>query len=99
MIKQETFTVTAEYLTLDNSFGTLATSKNVGLEVTVGIKSDDYGWFEFYDVKSDGDAWYAEGGLVFDGLKVIDYDGVFRLPDFVINKLKEWGYDVSEVEE
>ena len=35
------------------------------MEVTVGIKNEDYGWFELYDEETGGDYIYAEGGLWF----------------------------------
>ncbi|NBT59340.1 hypothetical protein EBT16_11210 [bacterium] len=98
MERKETFTVTRD-LVLENSFGTVGAEDGVKLHVTVGIKEDEaYGWFECYDIKSTGGDWYAEGGLWMEGKKVVDYDGVFCLPDFVISKLKSWGYDTSEVE-
>jgi len=86
-------------LSLDNSFGTLKKQKDVELEVTIGIKDEDYGYFEFYDIESGGEEWYAEGGLVIDNGTIIDYDGVFALPPFITDKLKEMGYDVSDVED
>ena len=97
MIRQETFQA-VQSLSLENSFGPIKTEDNVTLEVTVGIKSEDYGWFELYDVETGGNEWYAEGGLELEGKAVIGYDGVFALPTVIINKLKEWEYDVSEVE-
>ena len=97
-MKKETFNA-VQSLLLENSFGVLKSEKDITLEVTVGVNSDDYGWFEFYDVESGGDEWYAEGGLWLEGNVVTSYDGVFALPLFVTNKLKEWGYDVSEVED
>ena len=42
--------------------------------------------------------WYAEGGLWIENNVITGYDGVFALPTVVIDKLKEWGYDVSEIE-
>ena len=97
MTRQETFQA-VQSLQLENSFGVLHSESNVTLEVTVGIKSEDYGWFEIYDLESGGEEWYAEGGIWFDGKEVTDYDGVFSLPIPVIEKLREWGYDCSEVE-
>lgn len=97
MIKQETFK-SVQNLVLENSFGVVDSENNIELEVTVGIKSEDYGWFELYDVKSGGNDWYAEGDLWFDGLNLTDYDGVFCLSQPVIDKLKEWGYNTEEVE-
>ncbi len=90
MTKQETFE------TLQNN--------NITLEVTVGVKIDEQyhmpvrGWFEVSDIETGGNEWYAEGGLWFTGNQVTDYDGVFSLPSVVTDKLREWGYDVSEVE-
>jgi hypothetical protein len=88
-----------ENLALENSFMTIKKENDVEVEVTVGINSPDYGWFEIYDVKTEGEEWHAEGGLWIDGNKtILDYDGVFSLPLSVINKLKEMGYNTSEIE-
>ena len=94
--RQETFPA-IQTISLENSFTTLKTA-NVELEITVGINSEDYGWFELYDVETGGEEWHAEGGLWIENNVVTGYDGVFSLPIAVINKLKEWGYDVSEIE-
>ena len=95
--RKETFQA-VQALSLENSFSTIKAEDNVTLEVTVGINSEDYGWFELYDVETDGDEWYAEGGLWIKNNVITGYDGVFALPTVVIDKLKEWGYDVSEIE-
>ena len=97
MIKKETFQA-VQSLSLENSFGTIKEEENITLEVTVGINSDDYGWFELYDVESGGEEWYAEGSLQIENKAVIGYDGVFSLSQVIIDKLKEWGYDCSEIE-
>jgi hypothetical protein len=89
---------TTESLSLENSFGTIKEQQNIELQITIGINSDDYGWFELYDVQTGGEDWYAEGGLELDGMSVVGYDGVFALPVAITDKLKEMGYDVSEVE-
>lgn len=69
------------------------------MEVTVGIKSEDYGWFELYDEETGGDYVYAEGGLWFgtdEGVTYLrDYDGIFELPKYVMDKLTEWGYNMD----
>lgn len=87
-----------ESLSLENSFGTLKAEENIELNVTIGIKDDEYGWFELYDTESGGDEWYAEGGLWLTDKVVNGYDGVFALPRCIIDKLKELGYDTTEVE-
>ena len=97
MKQKETFQV-VQSLSLGNSFGTIKEEDDDTLEVTVGINSDGYGWFELYDVESGGEEWYAEGGLWIDGKMITGYDGVFSLSQVIIDKLKEWGYDTSEIE-
>jgi hypothetical protein len=94
-MKQEKF-FAIQSLSLENSFGTIKVENDVKLEVTVCIKDDTYGWFEIYDTATDGEEWYAEGGLWFHNNVLTDYDGVFSLPIPVINKLKEWGYQMDE---
>lgn len=92
------FNVT-ESLILENSFGVINKQKDVELQVTIGINSADYGWFEFYDVESSGEDWYAEGGLWFTNKELTDYDGVFSLPNFILDKLEEMGYNVKDMRE
>jgi hypothetical protein len=86
----------------ENSYGIVDTENNVELEITLGIKIDDNGesfsWFELYDLETGGDAWYAEGNIEIEGDEVTGYDGCFELSSFIVNKLKEWGYDCSEIE-
>lgn len=86
-------------LSLGNSFGTIKTQKDIKLDVTIGINHEGYGWFEFYDIETGGGDWYAEGGIWIENNVITDYDGVFALPTFITDKLKEMGYDVSEVED
>ena len=59
------------------------------------------GCFEFYDVESGGEYTHAEGGLWFeedkDGLVLSDYDGVYELPMFILEKLSdEFGVNVED---
>jgi hypothetical protein len=96
-MEKQTYKFTAvQSLQLENSFGTIATATDVQLDVSLGINSEDYGWFEFYDIETGGDNWYAEGGLWFDGKELVDYDGVFSLPPFILDKLEELGYNVED---
>jgi hypothetical protein len=96
MIKQETFEA-KQSLSLETSYGVVKKENDILLEVTVGISSDEYGFFEIYDVESGGEEWYAEGSLQIEEKAIMGYDGVFSLPTVVLDKLVEWGYDVSEV--
>lgn len=58
-------------------------ANNVEMRVTVGLRDESYGYFEVYDIASDGDRFYAEGGLWFRNRELVDYDGVGTLPDIV----------------
>ena len=85
-----------ENLSLSNSFGVIKEEDNILLNVSVGINTSTYGWFEIYDIESGGNEWYAEGGLKFRDKDLVDYDGVFSLPLSVINKLRELGYKIED---
>ena len=82
-----------------NSFGIVDSCNDVVLNVTIGINSTEYGWFEFYDIATGGNEWYAEGSLNFDNGELIGYDGVFCLSDFIVDKLEELGYNVADMRE
>lgn len=97
MTQEHTF-IAVQSLSLENSFGILKQEDGIRLNVTVGINSDTYGWFELYDEETGGEDWYAEGGIWFEAGKVTGYDGVFALPTCVVDKLKELGYDTTEVD-
>jgi len=85
-------------LSLENSFGTLDKQNNVKINFTIGIHDDgNTGWFEFYDLETVGERWYAEGMLWFEGNVVMDYDGVFALPIEIINKLNELRFDTEYI--
>ena len=80
------------------SYGVVNKEDDVVINVSVGYRAeDDYGWFEFYDEKSGGDKWYAEGGLWFNGLELVDYDGVFSLSSFIADFLHKKGFDVEDM--
>ena len=84
-------------LRLSNSFGTLKKENDVLLECTLGIKDANYGWFEIYDEETGGESWYAEGGLDFNGMDVVGYDGCFDIPKPIADKLVEIGYSLDEL--
>lgn len=87
-----------ENVILENSFGIIQKENGVTLTYTIGINSDSYGWFELYDNETEGNKYYAEGGLWFKDKELIDYDGVFSLPKTICEKLRELGYDSSYAE-
>lgn len=102
-MKIENFTETFEAikgLSLETSYGRVLSEKDVVLEVTIGYDAEkEYGYFEFYDVKTGGDKWYAEGGLWFENEELYDYDGVFALPPFVWEMLEKKGFNVDYVKD
>ena len=96
--RKETFKVNTP-VALETSYAVIDESENEEMEITVGVDDEEqYGYFEMYDTKTGGERFYAEGGMWFDGKSLRDYDGVFELSQHVTTKLKEWGYDVSEME-
>lgn len=97
MLKTETWTEKS-VVSMETSYGVVDSSNSEEMEITVGIFKDnpERGYFELYDVESGGERFYGEGGLWFDGKTLTDYDGVFQISNWVLKKLEEWGYDVSD---
>lgn len=97
-MKKEVTFKTKQSLTLENSFSVIDRQDDVELEVTIGFHNNNtYGWFELFDIESGGEHWYAEGGLWFYKNEVTGYDGVFSLPECILNKLEEMGYNIDQV--
>lgn len=69
--------------------------RDSNVEVIVHVGEDCY---EFYDVATGGEKYYAEGSLeIVDG-KLTDYDGVGSLPTVIMHMLyNEWHIDVEDV--
>jgi hypothetical protein len=89
---------TTQHLSLENSFGTIKQAE-VKIQVSVGIRDHGRsGWFEIWDEETGGDEWYATGGLWFEGKKMVDYDGVFSLPQCICDCLRTNGFDPSYAE-
>lgn len=51
-----------------------------------------------WEVGKDGEVDYTEMGVVIEGNKVIDIDGVFEAPKEALQLLRDNGFDTSEVE-
>jgi hypothetical protein len=57
-----------------------------------------YGSFEWYDLESGGEEFYAEGGLWFNSKKEMDdYDGVFSLPNDILDICEKEGFDIDDM--
>ena len=85
--------IKAEQIRYDSSFGATPFEER---KITYHIQADpmkQYGSFEMY---SDDTEYYAEGGMWFDKGKLVDYDGIFELPEVITNQLKKWGFEVGE---
>ena len=88
-----------------NSFGVTREESKVTLTFHVKVwnshETSEYGplrgCFEFWDNETGGDEWYAEGGLWFTDGELTDYDGVFSLSSYILEKLNEHGFDVAEM--
>lgn len=88
--------ITSMTLWWENSYTTLTDPATVDVEVI--IYYDDTSTpcgFELYDVESGGEDFYADGGLWFTGNALTEYDGVFTLPDAIVDIIKEEGYSID----
>ena len=65
------------------------TKIDVEIETWKDSKGEVSGCFEFYDLKTNGEDIYAEGGLILS-----DYDGVCEIPKFILHKLHD-DFDVN----
>lgn len=75
--------------------------ENVEMESQIDI-SPKYkygGCFESYDVETGGDDFYAEGNLEIEKangkLTLTGYDGVFELPDYIVEAVREAGIQIE----
>ena len=86
------------YVTTETSFGIVdQTLTPIMCEFTIGINDDETGWFEWYDLDSGGIEYYCEGYLGFEGMNLVDYDGVFELSHIVKEKLIQLGYNLDAI--
>lgn len=94
-MKQVTYRIKVDP-TLENSFGVVDRAKGIIMEHSITIKDDDTAFCEMYDINANGE-WYAGVGLWFEDGSLVDYDGVFEIPDHLLFVLKKEGFDVSEM--
>ena len=64
--------------------------------VKVHVESD-WGWFETADEDTRGEQFYAEGELEISDGVLYGYDGIFALPDYIIDILKELNINTDEI--
>ena len=58
------------------------------------LQDEGHGLLE-WEAGDDGEG--AAIGLIFEDLRVVDYDGVFELPTQAVKLLEAAGYDTAEV--
>jgi hypothetical protein len=91
------FTGTLEFtspINRETSFGSTPLADNAKSEISVTILKDGTGIAE-WEVPLDE---YERIGLTFSGNELVDYDGVFSLPQELIAYLSQQGYDMTWVE-
>ena len=55
------------------------------------------GYFEYYDEESGGEDMYAEGSIWVENGKVRDYDGVFELPEVILEWLNQFNINTEDL--
>lgn len=92
---KENFKV-VQNVAMETSAGLVAPRVKRTMDITVCVEHGR-GWFELYDEESGGEDFYAEGCLIFNDKELVDYDGIFELPDEILDKLEEHGYEVDDM--
>lgn len=65
-----------------------------GVWVSIIIGSDGKGSWEYHSDEDDEET-YVEGGLWFEGKEVVDYDGIYELPEEVKMAIRDMGYEIE----
>ncbi|WP_298845627.1 hypothetical protein [uncultured Clostridium sp.] len=76
----------------ETSYGQTELSSSSESVITVGIRSNGEGWFEW---NVDDLEITEEGGLSFEDKELVDYDGVFELPKQLCDFLSKHGYNMD----
>lgn len=66
-------------------------------QITYHIEVNPIKQYGHYEMYNDGTEYYAEGGLWFQSGELVDYDGVFALPETIAKQLRDWGFEVKGV--
>jgi len=90
------------YVRKENSFGWVDEPNHINMEVNIfGDENGVPHAYEMYEADSDDDYYYASGVLEVDFIDkkgyLTGYDGIFSLPEFIIDAVEEMGYDVEEL--
>jgi len=96
------FTTVLPTVAMSTAYGNdLRRKENVEMETQIDI-SPEYkygGCFESYDLETGGEDFHAEGGLEIENingyLTLTGYDGVFELPDYIVEAVREAGIKIE----
>lgn len=87
-----------EYVNYQTSFNsTKPESRTMNYEVWWD-RDGENGSFELHDEESGGNDYYGGGELWFSGDLLTGYDGIFELPEVVVDILKKMGANVEDFE-
>jgi hypothetical protein len=86
------------YINTVDGYGNALTKSEKGVEVLLHWKEDEVAP-RCAEVFGESEDHYAEVGLRFDGVELVDYDGVFEMPSELAELLKANGLDVSYIED
>ena len=80
----------------DDWSGLLVHTKNFTVEPQTRVNGNGYsiGWFEHKELGDD-----CCGCLLFEGKMLVNFDGVYKLSDEIINALESAGFDVTAMKE
>jgi hypothetical protein len=81
-----------EFIATENLNG-----KDIQMKGSFAFNYSGYGWYQIYDTKTKGQDWYAEGRLIMNQISLVSFSGFDELPICILNKLKELGYNTSQV--
>lgn len=82
-------------INLETTYGSISLSEGTEAAISVTINADGTGIAEWEVPEIDE---YESIGLWFSGNELIDYDGVFSLPQELIKYLTEHGYNMDWAE-
>lgn len=73
-------------------------TRTMRFKVGLPQETPGQGYFEMWDVETNGRRAYGEGGLWFNRVKeLVDYDGVSSLSSVIMDMIEEAGFDVEDM--
>jgi len=73
-------------------------TRTMKFKVGLPEEAPGQGWFEMWDVETNGNRAYGSGGLWFNRVKeLVDYDGVSCISQVILDMCEEQGFDVEDM--